>query len=114
VGGPCHDLGFKGRCVGDTAEWCDENFQIRRRDCGALNAACTFVNEETGYYCNVPRGCDVGTEFCESVLEGFIPPGPLSVTNRGGCASNVTDTASLTGLLLVAALLLRRRRRARP
>jgi len=114
VGGPCHDLGFKGRCVGDTAEWCDESFQVRRRDCGALNAACTFVDEETGYYCNVPRNCDINTEFCESVLEGFIPPGPLSVTNVGGCSVATSQHQPDSTLLLMASLILMIcRRRAR-
>ena len=45
----CADLDYRGRCVGDTVEWCNENFQLQRKDCAELDSVCTFVNEDKGY-----------------------------------------------------------------
>jgi V8-like Glu-specific endopeptidase len=87
IGGPCHDLSFLGRCVGNTAEWCDERQQIRRLDCAANQSVCLFVDQERGFYCARPPHCDRNAAHCDSKHEGFMPSGPIRVSNVGGCTS---------------------------
>ncbi|MEE2786701.1 MAG: S1 family peptidase [Myxococcota bacterium] len=113
-GGHCADLDYQGRCNGDIVEWCNENFQLQRKDCVPLNAVCTFVNEEKGYWCGRPDRCSVGG-YCGNPVEGFIEVGPISAAYVGACdqSSPSTNTIWLVSILGLWSVIRRRRQRDR-
>ena len=47
---PCGGLDYRGRCVGDTAEWCDEG-ELKNENCASHGQRCGYINDEIGYYC---------------------------------------------------------------
>lgn len=117
AGGPCGALSFQGRCVGNTAEWCDEGGRVASVDCGAHGRACGFIDDETGYYCTTTKACELGDDgrcVDDPEVAGFIPDGAQRVEYVGGCAVDPASRASgsrpLCGLALLLLLLIRRRR----
>lgn len=120
AGGPCAGLTFRGRCTGNTAEWCDEGGQVAKVDCGVHGRGCGFIDDETGYYCNAEPACELGTDGrCLDDPEGagFIADGAQRVQFVGGCAiGSATPTGSdrwpavLSGLCLLLAVYRRRNR----
>ncbi len=52
----CATLGYRGRCDGDVAVWC-EGGQVVRRDCRAVDGlGCGWVDDTIGWYCGgTPR-----------------------------------------------------------
>ena len=90
VGGPCGGLTFAGRCVGNTAEWCDESGRVAAVDCGVHDRACGFIDDETGYYCTTTKACDLddqGECIDDPEMAGFIADGAQRVEFVGGCGT---------------------------
>lgn len=46
----CGDIDFQGQCDGQVAQWC-QNGGIEERDCGRRGQICTFVDDDTGFWC---------------------------------------------------------------
>lgn len=115
VGGPCGGLTFRGRCVGNTAEWCDESGRVAAVDCGVADRACGYIDDETGYYCTTTKACELGAdgECVDSPeMAGFIEDGPQRVEFVGGCTVRPGERdRHPIGLLCTALLLTLCRRR---
>ncbi len=48
---PCAGIDYLGMCEGDTAVWCADGREVRRRDCGREGLRCDYVNDMIGYFC---------------------------------------------------------------
>ncbi len=116
VGGPCGSLTFRGRCAGNTAEWCDESGRVAAVDCGVADRACGYIDDETGYYCTTTKACDLdaaGECIDSPEMAGFIADGPQRVEFVGGCVTAPDDhDRSPGGLLLLPILWVAYRLRA--
>ncbi|MCA9539024.1 MAG: trypsin-like serine protease [Myxococcales bacterium] len=114
-GGPCEDLTFQGRCVGDFVEWCDESGRVARLDCALHGRVCGYIDQDTGYYCTTEKICAPGeTGDCRGVAPGtagFVAPGARSARFRGGCEA--VDAPTGAPWLLALLLLWVRPRRSR-
>lgn len=52
----CGDIDYQGRCDGQVAQWCS-NGVIEERDCGRRGEVCTFIDDDTGYFCDDAPPC---------------------------------------------------------
>ncbi|MCA9613477.1 MAG: trypsin-like serine protease [Myxococcales bacterium] len=48
---PCEGIDYLGMCDGDTAVWCADGREVRRRNCAREGLRCDFVNDMIGYFC---------------------------------------------------------------
>jgi hypothetical protein len=48
---PCAGVSYLGMCEGETAVWCADGNELRRRDCGREGLRCDYVNDMIGYFC---------------------------------------------------------------
>lgn len=115
-GGPCAGLSFTGRCLGNTAEWCDESGRVASVDCGVHDRGCGFIDAATGYYCTSDAACTLGPDGrCLDAPDdaGFIADGPRRAEFVGGCAATPGAGSEPSGWIFLLTLLGFGRRRRR-